>query len=279
MAFSQALNPRRSPFRLLQGSAVGLVAASWISASAFGLYIFGFYIAAIHSGRMPHWNDNLPGLYDPNHRAALVAMAAHLVAGAIILLLGPIQFITRLRHRWPAFHRWTGRLYVLTSAIAGAGGLIFIAVNGTIGGVPMSVGFALYGALVAFAAEETYRNARAGRMDTHRAWSIRLFALAIGSWLYRMDYGFWLLAAHGLGHLESFRGPFDVVMAYFFYFPNLLVAELFLRARRSPSHPAFRAVAAVALNSATLLVAVGSYYFIRYYWGPGIVHGLLGGKS
>jgi hypothetical protein len=49
-----------------------------------------------------------------------------------------------------------------------------------------------------------------------------------------MDYGFWLIAAHRIGHTPDFRGPFDIVMAFFFYLPNLALAELLLR---SPALP------------------------------------------
>jgi hypothetical protein len=260
----------------LYWSGVALVAASWISAAAFGLYILGFYLGAIRTGQMEQWNENLTGLYDKHAPLAFLAMAVHLAMGAVILLLGPVQLIGTVRSRWPAVHRWIGRLYVFTSALAGLGGLVFIATKGTIGGAAMNTGFGLYGTLMVLAAVETYRHARARRFEAHRAWAIRLFALAIGSWLYRMDYGFWLLAMHRLGHLENFRGPFDVIMSFFFYLPNLAVAEIFLRARRTPSHPVFRVFAVVVMNIATLVVGVGTYYFVRYYWGPGIVHGLLG---
>ena len=265
-----------SKSKFVRWSGTGLVAASWVSAACFGLYILAYYLGAIPAGHLDQWNGNLPGLYERRNIAALLAMAAHLATGAIILLLGPVQFIGSVRSRWPALHRWLGRIYVFTAGVAGLGGLGFIFTKGTIGGAPMDIGFGLYGALMLVGALETYRYARARRFEEHRAWAIRLFALAIGSWLYRMDYGFWLLAAHGMGHTHRFRGPFDIVMAFFFYVPNLALAELFLRMRGATPHPAIRIPAAMVLNVATLFVVVGTYYFVRYYWGPGIVDGLMG---
>jgi hypothetical protein len=64
--------------------------------------------------------------------------------------------------------------------------------------------------LMVLAALETVRHARQRCFDEHRAWAIRLFALTIGSWLYRMDYGFWWLITHGAGHTRSFDGAFDI---------------------------------------------------------------------
>jgi len=268
-----------SRWEAVHWSGAGLVAASWASAACFGLYILAFYIGAIPAGHLDQWNDNLPGLYSKGNLPALLAMSAHLATGAIILLLGPVQLIGAVRNRWPRMHRWFGRIYVSTAAVAGLGGLGFIVTKGTIGGAPMNVGFGLYGALMVLAAAQTYRHARARRFEEHRAWAIRLFALAIGSWLYRMDYGFWLLAVHRLGHRGDFHGPFDVVMAFFFYVPNLALAELYLRAPRVRRPLVIRLSAAIALNVATLFVVVGTYYFVRYYWGPGIVNSLMGRTS
>jgi hypothetical protein len=276
-----AAQPRTDhlPARVVSISATALVAASWVSAAVFGLYILAFYLGAIPAGQLDTWNDGLPGLYEKRNLAALLAMATHMAMGAVMLLLGPVQLIAAVRRRLPALHRWLGRLYVSTAAIAGVGGLGFILSKGTIGGFWMNLGFGLYGALMILAATQTYRYARALRFDLHRIWAVRLFALAIGSWLYRMDFGFWLIAMNRLGHREDFRGPFDIVMSFFFYVPNLLVAEWFLRARRKSRHPAWQWSASALLMLATLVVAVGSYYFLRYYWGPGILDALAGKRA
>ena len=152
----------------------------------------------------------------------------------------------------------------------------FIAMKGTIGGTPMNIGFSIYGVLTVVAAVEAFRHARARRFEQHRAWAIRLFALAIGSWLYRMDYGIWHMLAHGAGHTKTFDGWFDVVMAFFFYVPNLIVAEAFIRWRQLRAGAAAKLAAALVLTAATILLAVGTYYFTLYHWGPSIMARLLG---
>lgn len=264
------------PEQTLRWSGIGLAGVSWLSAAMFGCYILAFYIAAAWQGHFSGWNGNLPALYAPGHPLSLLAMGGHMAMGGVLLLLGPLQLIGAVRRRWPAFHRWIGRLYVAAAGIAGAGGLIFIAARGTIGGIVMDIGFGLYGALMVWAAWQTYGLARARHLVRHRAWAIRLFALTTGSWLYRMDYGFWEILANGIGHTHDFRGPFDQVMVFFFYIPNLLVAELFIRARVRPRPGALSLSAAALLAACTLFVGVGSYYFTLYYWGPAILHGLEG---
>ncbi|MVN77230.1 DUF2306 domain-containing protein [Hymenobacter sp. HMF4947] len=248
-----------------------LVATVWGSAGLFGLYILAFYAAALFGGHMQQWNKMLPGLYTPGSTASTSGIGLHFAAGGVILLLGSSQLLSGLRTRWPAVHRWVGRVYVLASALAAIGGLLFIGLRGTIGGPVMNVGFALYGLLTLLAAVETYRHAVAGRLAQHRAWSLRLYALAIGSWLYRMDYGFWIMATDGAGHTHGFTGLFDQIMAFFFYLPNLLVVEIYLRARSRTVAPVLKLAAAGTLLLATGFLGLGTYYFTLYYWGPAIL--------
>ncbi|MEI9851112.1 MAG: DUF2306 domain-containing protein [Sphingomonas sp.] len=220
---------------LLRWSAVLLAAAAWVSAALFGAYILAFFGGVALAGAPERWNESLPRLHEAATPLATLAMGAHFVTGGILLLLGPVQLIGAIRRRVPALHRWLGRLYVLAAAVAGLGGLVFILAKGTIGGRPMDLGFGLYGALVTACAALAFVHGRARRIEPHRAWAIRLFALVTGSWLYRMEYGFWFLAMGRTGHASDFTGWFDVVMAFFFYLPNLAVAEVFIRARRAPA--------------------------------------------
>ncbi|WP_420125540.1 DUF2306 domain-containing protein [Longimicrobium sp.] len=269
--------PRRTASeKVLRWSATALVATVWISATLFGLYILAFYAGALAEGEMAAWNRVLPGLHDPETPAATAGIGLHFFAGGVILALGCIQLIGAVRDRFPAVHRWSGRVYVLASMLAGIGGLTFIVTKGTIGGAVMDVGFGLYGVLTVLAAVQTIRHARAGRMEAHRAWALRLFALAIGSWLYRMDYGFWVLLTGGVGHADNFTGVFDRVMAFWFYLPNLLVAEAFIRGRRAATRPAVRLAAAGVLVVATGFLLLGTYYFTKIYWGPAILARLPG---
>lgn len=261
---------------VLRWTCVALVATVWVSATLFGLYILAFYAGALAESDMEAWNEVLPRLYEPTTPAATAGIGFHFAAGGIILVLGCIQLIGAIRTRFPALHRWLGRVYVVASLCAGIGGLTFIAVKGTVGGTVMDIGFALYGVLMIVCAVQTYRLARARRLEAHRAWALRLFALAIGSWLYRMDYGFWLLLTDGLGHTDDFRGPFDMLMAFFFYIPNLLIAEAFIRARRTTAPPALRLAAAGVLAAATGFLLLGTYFFTTMFWGPAILHRLWG---
>jgi Predicted membrane protein (DUF2306) len=246
-----------------------LVAASWVSAAIFGAYILVYYLGAVPTN-FDRWNSPLPRLYDASHPLATASIGLHFATGALLLLMGPVQLLSRVRARWPTLHRWVGRVSVVVAGITGAAGLGFIVVQGTIGGMPMNIGFALYGGLMVLTAVQTIRFARAKELETHRAWALRLYALIIGSWLYRMEYGFLFALVDGAGHTRTFDARIDVVMSFFFYLPNLMLVELVLRQRAAPTR--WRTVAVnAAVVIATSFILIGTYFFTTNVWGPTIL--------
>lgn len=276
-AMAPPVSPECAPRgRVLHVATLVLSAVVWISGGLFALYIFARYIGAIGDGRLLAWNRDLPRLYEPHMSFATTGMGIHFLGGAILLLLGPLQFVQAIRDCAPLVHRWIGRLYATAALLAGAGGLTFIALKGTIGGMPMNIGFALYGALTVLAAVMTPIHAWRRQFDAHRAWAIRLFALVIGSWLFRMDYGLWLPLTHKLGHTDGFDGPFDVVMDFFFFIPNLIVAEIIIRAPKCRPPMVLRVIAVAGLTASSIILVFSTYYFTRFHWGEDILNRLHG---
>lgn len=256
---------------LLRFSSRALLAIVWISSFIFGLYILANYAAAYFENDLLRWNNVLPEIYDPTQPQASVGIGLHFAAGGLILVLGGMQLIESIRSNYPRVHHWTGRLYIFLSMVAAIGGLSFIAIKGTVGGLVMDIGFGLYGILMFVAAVQTVRHAMARQLLDHQAWAWRLYALAIGSWLYRMDYGLWLILTDWVGHTDEFDGWFDHIMAFFFYIPNLLVVELMIRARSKTSSMRLRTATSVTMICASLLLVVATWGFARVAWLPAIV--------
>lgn len=263
--------PRELPNVALRWSVLALAATTWISSSIFAVYIIAFFLGAIPVGTLTDWNESLPNLYERKSLAATIGIGIHFGLGAIVLLLGPLQLIAKIRKRWPRVHHVIGWTYASAAILTGLGGLSYIALRGTIGGPVMSIGFGLYGALIVLAGIQTLRHAIARRIAIHRSWAIRLYALAIGSWLYRMDYGFWFLFAGKLGTTKTFSGPVDQFMIFWFYIPNLIIAELILRTRGGTAPGWAKSSAAAAIGVATGFVALGTYWFTMKAWGPSIL--------
>lgn len=279
-ALAQPVSPPRWTGAALRFASVALVGVVWVSSAIFGAYILAHYGGAIPANTMNDWNETLPRLYEAHTPMASAGIGLHFFAGAMLLLLGPVQLIGAIRKHAPAVHRWIGRLYALAAFAAGVGGLTFIVAKGTVGGLAMNVAFATYGALMVLAAAQAVRHAMARRIDVHRQWAIRLFALAIGSWLYRIGYGLFFVfgGPDNPGHVEAdFSGWFDHVMNWAFFVPPLIVAELYLRARRERANAAGQVGAATVLTLGAAFVAYATFFFTLYGWGPAIAMRFGGG--
>ena len=148
-------------------------------------------------------------LFTANTPLPNTAIFTHMLAGALITFLAPLQLFTPLRRRYPALHRASGYLFFTSAIFTAIAGLSFIAVNQTIGGPVMDIAFALYGLCVLVCSVQTVRFARARDFVTHREWALRIFVLAMGSWLYRMQYGVWFAVMGDTGIGENFSGPFE----------------------------------------------------------------------
>ena len=252
-------------------SSRALLGIVWISSFIFGLYILANYAAAYFDNDLARWNNVLPEIYVPGQPSASVGIGLHFAAGGLILLLGGMQLIEGIRLNYPQVHRWIGRFYIFISLVAALGGLSFIAIRGTVGGTVMDVGFTGYGVLMFVAAIQTVRYAMKREFMSHQAWAWRLYALAIGSWLYRMDYGLWLLLTDWVGHTEGFDGWFDNFMSFFFYIPNLISVEMMVRVRGEESRPGIKTAASVSMIAACGILLVATWGFARVAWIPAII--------
>src|SRR5450432_2146326 len=95
----------------------------------FGLYTMAFLAVgvAIHAMRYDAIPANIwlgvdIGIRHVIERVPLQALT-HMTVAPFALLLGPFQFIPRIRAKYPRFHRWSGRIYVAACIVAGIGAL------------------------------------------------------------------------------------------------------------------------------------------------------------
>ena len=248
-----------------------LVITSWVSGILFALYIFSFYIFAHTLSDVEAWNTVLPKLYSPEKPAAMTGMISHFFFGAVLLILGPIQFSQSIRKSYTNFHRWSGMFYTLSSFITGFGGVVFLGVWGAAGGAPMFIGFAIYGILMMVCSVQAIRYALRREFVLHREWAIRLFALVLGSWIYRMGYGFIFTVLGGRGLAPGFTGPLDYFMDFAFFVIPLIVAEVVIKGKNSGAFSAWRSFGAVLCVICGLLIWQATFYFLSKSWGVAIV--------
>ena len=173
-------------------------------------------------------------IFTPNAPLTNFSIFLHMLFGAIITVLAPLQLSEWLRTHRPKFHRFTGRFLVCLAFPTTLGGLGYIFLKGTIGGLQMDVAFALYGILLSLAAIQAARFACAGQFTRHNRWALRFFFLIIGSWIYRVHYALWFAIIGDAGHKSTFDGAFDLVQNWAFFVPYLLILEDHFTRRDGP---------------------------------------------
>ena len=147
------------------------------------------------------------------------------VAGAVpALLIGPLQFVRAIRARWPAFHRYTGRIYVAGCAIGAPAG--FMVALGTEAGPVASAGFATGAVLWGAFTWLGWRAAVERRFAEHREWMLRSYALTSTAITLRL-----MLPAAGFAGI-----PFDpayTAIAWLAWITNVALFEYHIRRTRT----------------------------------------------
>ena len=165
------------------------------------------------------------------HHALLMI---HIVASMLAILIGPFQFLPKLRKgRLLKFHRWLGRAYLLSVLFGGLGGL-YMAQFGY-GGLITELGFATLAILWLYSGAMAYKQIRNKQIEAHHQWMIRNFALTLAGTMLRV----WMpisVAGIGIEFIMAYRA-----IAWMCWVPNLLIAEWIIRRSRS-SQPRARMV-------------------------------------
>jgi uncharacterized membrane protein len=177
-----------------------------------------------------------PAVFIPNQAAVYLAhlgpLLLHVGGGVTALAVGPWQFWGALRSRHPAVHRTMGRVYLAAVLAAGAGGLLLAPLSS--GGPLAHLGFGVLAVVTLLTTAAAFAFILRRRIEAHRAWMVRSYALVFGAVTFRAWLG---LTATGL--------PFEQVYAVGAWtWPiNLLAAELLLSASgriRTAARPAPR---------------------------------------
>ena len=147
--------------------------------------------------------------------------------GALALGTGCFQFWPRWRSRHLKWHRFLGKIYLISVALSGVAA--FVAAQNATGGWITRLGFSSLALAWLTAAWVAYRRIRQKRIADHRRWMIRNYALTLAAVALRLWMPLLVAGAH-LPFLDAYR-----TVAWLCWLPNLLLAEWLVR--RWPSEP------------------------------------------
>ena len=192
---------------------LGVLVLYVLSIGVAGYAVFAY--TAIPLGRLVH----------PEMRATFEAHAAgirlHIFASAVALLIGPLQFSSRLRASRPALHRVLGRVYLGVGVLLGGLAGLYMAAFAW-GGIVSKLGFGLLAVAWLATGALAYAAIRRRDVAAHRRWMVRNFALTFAAVTLRL----YLPSSMAAGI------PFEIAypaIAWLCWVPNVAVAEWLVR--------------------------------------------------
>ena len=245
----------------------------WFGVTVIGQLLFAFAVASFYSltalrGDYHGWkftNGFVPGVTKGNW-----AVAMHLASAAVIMLAGAAQLVPQVRSRFPVFHRWNGRIYVLAAVALSAAGLYMVWIRGSVGDTTQHIASTLNAILIWLFAGLALRYAMARDFKTHRRWALRLFLVVSGSWFYRIGLFLTFLIFKGPVGFDptTFNGPLISFMAFANYLFPLAVLEIYFLAQDRPGGALRRMATAGLLFILTLAMIAGLFGVTAAAWVP-----------
>jgi uncharacterized membrane protein len=102
----------------------------------------------------------------------------HILPALLFIVLGLLQFTKSVRAKYPTFHRWNGRVLLLLGAAIGISGIV-MGFKMAISGISETAATIFFGTLFLFSLAKAFVLIRQGKIDLHREWMIRAFAIGM----------------------------------------------------------------------------------------------------
>jgi uncharacterized membrane protein len=149
----------------------------------------------------------------------------HIIPGALFMILGPLQFVRRIRTRYPAFHRWSGRVFAASSLVIGVTALVMGAIM-PIGGGNETAATSVFALIFLFAVGRAVILIRQRNVAQHREWMLRAFAVGLAIATIRPIVALFFTFSH-LSPREFFGTAFWIGFG-----AHLVLAEIWIRYTR-----------------------------------------------
>jgi uncharacterized membrane protein len=275
---STAVFTNRLDLSSVADSALKASARFWFVVTVIGQFAFAFAIASFFGltalrGDYHGWSKFITHGYVPGDTIGNLAVAMHVASAAIIMLAGAVQLVPGVRNRFPAFHRWNGRVYILTVVILSMAGLYMTWIRGSVGGPVQHLISTLGAVLIWLCGAMALRYALARDFKTHRRWALRFFLVASGSWFFRLMFFLYMLV-FGPVALDptTLQGPLLTSLSFAQYLVPLAALEIYLRAKDGGSAPR-RLATAAGVFVLTLAMAAGIFAVSMAIWVPDVKAG------
>ena len=269
---STAVMTNRLELTSAADTALRAAARFWFAVTILGQVVFAFTVASFYTltalrGDYHKWN--FTNGYLPGFSMGNTAVIMHVASAAFIMLAGAVQLVPQIRNRFPVFHRWNGRIYMLTALTLSLAGLYMTWIRGSVGDLSTHLGSTVNAILIWLCGGMALRYALSRDFRTHRRWALRFFLVVSASWFFRIGFFLSFLVNKGPFGFDptTFRGPFLTFMSFAQFLVPLAVLEIYLRAQDHPGALRRMATAGV-LFVLTLVMGAGLFAVAMAQWVP-----------
>ena len=275
----------RIDFSSVADTALKIATRFWFAVTVIGQLLFAFAIGSYYGGaavRGDHhaWGKFISHGYVPGDHMGNLAVAIHLSMAIVVMLSGAVQLVPRVRNRFPVFHRWNGRFYMLASLGVSAAGMYMTWIRSSVGDITQHIGSTLNAVLIWYFGAMALRYALARDFPTHRRWAMRFFLVVSASLFIRIMLFLLFVVLNGTVGFNPamLSGPLLTIMTFAQYLVPLAILELYFRAQDRPTVPRKLATAGV-LGVSTLLMIAGLFAASMAIWVPQVKAGFDSRKS
>jgi hypothetical protein len=265
-----------SPHFFQPHSILKYLTRSWLFIALLGQWIFASYIfirfaVPTLSGSLT--SADTTGLikgYVNGDELGNSVLILHLLPAVLLSFGGMFQLIPYLRKKYPAFHRWNGRMFLTLGLLGAVTGLYLTWVRGSRLSDIGAIGVTVNGLLILLTVTLAWRFAIKRQYQNHMRWAIHAFILINGVWLFRLYLmGWFIINQGGNGNTEKMDGPADITLSFASYLLPMLIAEIYFWAMRQKNK--FRVtIASLLMLFGLLSTVVGVVAATLFMWWPRI---------
>ncbi len=148
----------------------------------------------------------------------------HIVLGIIATIIGPFQFISKIRNKYLKVHRQLGRVYIFSTILSGISGIsgMYLAVTSDVN-LPYAVGLFVLGFAWSVSAIMAFVSIKNKKIELHKDWMIRSYVITLAFVSFRFLED--ILVALKIGSPEEVL----VLASWASWAIPLFIAEIFIQ--------------------------------------------------
>jgi len=225
---------------------------------SFFYYLIVFYGINLLSNNMEAWNvfqEFGVTSYIPGDTGGNIAFGSHALGASFVALAGSLQLIPQIRQRYPVFHRWNGRFFLVTCIVLSLSGFYLAWIRNEAPSEIKDLKNTINGLLVFVCSYFTLRYALKRNIKSHNRWALALILEANGQWFMRIGTLCYMTLGNLIGK-ASFSDPFFLFWNFGAYLVPLAILMLYFFAHDNKG-AWLKGFTAVVLTLSSLLMTVG----------------------